>query len=386
MKRHGALITPVRSYGARWGFDDYFTTGKRVQVRRATKIEAIQAHSDLSVLMANGRKDLATIKQTELAEFREWTKARESTVLIKTAVTQLLEEKRHDREAREKWLSILTHYLDRLADELVDQRMIDVTTTEYNSLLRSLRLSPRTWNNNRSAFIELERWAIKHRYLPPSHKQAGEIKRMKINPAELISYWRPSEFATILATANENDRLWYLLGGFAGIRTEELMPRYQDKDPLTWEDFNWHEHTIHLRQRTSKTGEARNVPISDQLAQWLQPYRQRTGPCLQIRYSVIVDRITRSTNIKNKRNANRHSYGIYRRAELRNLAQVADEMGTGIDRVRINYSRPSFQANSQRGNPFSHHRRINSPIPVTGKSQVFALIQRYPSFKIALDT
>jgi integrase len=378
MKRHGALITPVRSYGARWGFDDYFTTGKRVQVRRATKTEAIQAHSDLSVLMANGRKDLATIKQTELAEFREWTKARESTVLVKTAVTQLLEEKRHDREAREKWLSILEHYLDRLTDELGDERIIDVTTADYNSLLRSLRLSPRTWNNNRSAFIELERWAIKRRYLPPSHNQAGEIKRMKINPAETISYWIPNEFATILAGANENDRLWYLLGGFAGIRTEELMPRYQDKRPLEWEDFNWHEHTIHLRQRTSKTGEARNVPISDQLAQWLQPYRQRTGPCLQIRYSVIVDRITRITKIKNKRNANRHSYGIYRRAELRNLAQVADEMGTGIDRVRINYSRPinpSELAAWKSILPIADESIVR--FQVTEKSQVLDAIQHH---------
>jgi integrase len=376
MKRHGALITPVRSYGTRWGFDDYFTTGKRVQVRRATKSEAIQAHSDLSVFMANGRKDLATIKQTELAEFREWTKARESTVLVKTAVTQLLEEKRLDREAKEKWLSILTHYLDRLADELGDRRIIDVATSDYNSLLRSLRLSPRTWNNNRSAFIELERWAIKRRYLPASHNQAGEIKRMKINPAELISYWRPNEFATILSGANENDRLWYLLGGFAGIRTEEIMPRYQDKDPLAWEDFNWHEHTIHLRQRTSKTGEARNVPISDQLAQWLQPYRQRTGPCLRIRYSVIVDRITRTTKIKNKRNANRHSYGIYRRAELRNLAQVADEMGTGIDRVRINYSRPIIP---------SELASWKSILPITGESIVQFQSQESHRFSSSSD-
>jgi hypothetical protein len=376
MKRHGALITPVRPYGARWGFDDYFTTGKRVQVRRATKSEAIQAHSDLSVLMANGRKDLATIKQTELAEFREWTKARESTVLVKTAVTQLLEEKRHDREAREKWLSILTHYLDRLADEFGDQRMIDVTTTDYNSLLRSLRLSPRTWNNNRSAFIELERWAIKRSYLPASHNQASEIKRMKIDPAELISYWRPNEFATILATANENDRLWYLLGRIRRHTNRRNHAALSGQGSIGMGRFQLarahHSFTpAHIQDR--RGAQRADIRSTRPMAATIQT-KDRPMPANPIFSN--RRRITRTTKIKNKRNANRHSYGIYRRAELRNLAQVADEMGTGIDRVRINYSRPIIP---------SELAAWKSILPITGESIVQFQSQESHNFSSSSD-
>jgi integrase len=355
------LVTPVRTMtDGRFGFDEYFTTGKRRQVRRLTESAASEAFTDLKVLIANGRKDLVDIDAGDWAEFRKWRERTAQSPSVSEAVKQFLGSKRNTRQ---KWLRVIRDYLTLFEREFGEIRLADLTKPQITKFLDNQMVAPRTWNNMRGPIVQLFRWAREERLLPDQTTEAERILPLKIRKTRTITHWEPEELQTILQAASDEDRVWYLLGSFAGIRTEELMPEYKDKDPVRWEDFDWTERVIHLRMETSKVNEARNVPISRQLADWLQPYRAKHGPCIPIgrRPRVITRHIEKLTKIKHRSNANRHSYGIYRRMEVKNIERVAEEMGTSIYNVKGRYSRPK--------NP-SELKKWKSILPVSDRKVI----------------
>jgi integrase len=345
MKRHGALITPVRAYGARWGFDDYFTTGKRVQVRRATKTEAIQAHSDLSVLMANGRKDLTELKQDELAEFRAWKLKATSTVTVKEASGQLLASKLSEREVGTKWLIKLEEYLNVFAEEFGAVQVTQLTAPEISRWLARLPSSPRTRNNLRAAIVQLFRWCKANRYLPDDAiTEAERVKKLKIRKPETILTWTPEEMQQRLYVCTMDELPAQVIGAFAGVRPEELRPQYPDKSPLAWDDFDWDEKIIHLRSDTSKVNEARHIPILPVLDAWLQPFKNRYGPCCKQGRTCNSNGamvIAKLSGIPHKRNANRHSFITYWMAIHKDIGRCSEECGTSIYKIKANYKRPA---------------------------------------------
>lgn len=346
-KRHGPLLTsPVQLKDGRWEFSDYWTTGKRRQVRRRSESEIKTAYGDLLALVERGRRDLLNIDPTELAQFRAYAERQRASVTGASAVEELLEEKRHDKDAKQKWLRVLGDALRIFRDEYGEDILSDLKHPQMERWMRSLHLRKRTWNNLRGPIVQLFRWARAKDYLPDRTTEAERIKRFRLEKTSEITHWEPEEMAKQLACASEDDRVWPLLGGFAGVRTEELMPEYKDKDPLRWEDFDWAERIIEMRPETSKVNEGRNIPLSPQLLAWMAPYRGRIGPCIPIgrRPRVITRHIEAAGGHKHRANAYRHSYGLYRRLETRNIAQVAEEMGTSVEKVKTNYSRRKHPA------------------------------------------
>ena len=197
----------------------------------------------------------------------------------------------------------------------------------------------------RAVLVQLWRWARKHGHLPDQITEAEHVEKLKIKKAETITTWRPDQFIAILNAADFDERPWYLIGGFAGTRTEELMPEYADKEPLSWEDFDWTENLIHMRATTSKVNEARDIPILPNLHQWLQPYRTMHGPVMPQHYhyrpSEIWKRIKARTAFNcQSGNRNRHSFGTYRLGDIKDIEQLAYEMGTSIYKIKSSYSRP----------------------------------------------
>jgi integrase len=340
------LLSPVRQLpDGRWGFDDRFTTGKRIQVRRLTKSAAVQAHLELSVLVANGRRDIARVDASDMAAFRKWQAATRSSVIFQKAIADLKAEKRTEHEIGRKWFEKLSDYLARIESDFASQLLSDVSTNDLESWLRSQNLEPRSRNNLRSVLVQLYRAARARGQLPDQTTAAEKIKKLRIKKSESITHWTPDQMIQILNAAAPDELPWFLLGGFAGVRTEELMPEYDDKDPLRWEDFDWEEKLIHLRQNTSKVNEARDVPILPNLADWLQPYRALTGSIMphsfKYRPSVIWARVSVAAGIKAKSaNRLRHSFGIYRLGAIKDIEQVAHEMGTSIYKAKSNYVRP----------------------------------------------
>jgi integrase len=133
---------------------------------------------------------------------------------------------------------------------------------------------------------------------------------------------------------------WLCVAAFAGVRSEEIAPDPKSKkSPLKWEDFDWQHKTLVVRAETSKTREEREVPILPNLALWLAPWRNASGPVIG-----DVEQPSRRETARLgqfiggwKHNCLRDSFCSYRAAITQNVPQVSYEMGNSIAMVKRSY-------------------------------------------------
>jgi integrase len=110
---------------------------------------------------------------------------------------------------------------------------------------------------------------------------------------------------------------------FAGLRTGELAV-------LEWENIHLigSQRFIEVAARKAKTRQRRIVSISDNLAAWLMPVTQVTGPVVPAAYRERHERLQALAKLTPwPRNVLRHSFGSYHLAFHKNEALTAAEMG-----------------------------------------------------------
>lgn len=94
---------------------------------------------------------------------------------------------------------------------------------------------------------------------------------------------------------------------------------------------------IDLRAATSKVGKRRLIPIQDNLAHWLAPWRHALGPICSTQptkhYSAELGRVIGGW----QHNCLRDSYASYRCAITRNVAALSYEMGNSVQMVVNSY-------------------------------------------------
>ena len=169
--------------------------------------------------------------------------------------------------------------------------------------------------------------------------EAEKVEPIQKLPGE-ANVLTPAQMQTLLDNVREEYLPWLVIGGFAGIRSEEIAPDYTSKKSgLMWEDFDWQHQVIIVRSATSKTREEREVPISENLAQWLAPYRNATGPVCPHRPSNYETGRLGTFIGGWKHNALRDSFCSYRARITQNVPQVSYEMGNSIAMVKKSYHR-----------------------------------------------
>lgn len=178
-------------------------------------------------------------------------------------------------------------------------------------------------------------------YLPADHK--GVPRPTKRRPAKLaVQVFSPEEMWKLLKAATGDQRVALAIGGFAGVRADELKP-------LRWEHINFEECHIVVPDAVAKCEERRIVPMADNLRAWLLPLRRDTGPeCSFANLSIVYERTAKRAGIPWKRNGLRHSYISYRVAFIKNVAQVAFEAGNSPVMVHRHYLKCVTEATAQR--------------------------------------
>jgi integrase len=162
----------------------------------------------------------------------------------------------------------------------------------------------------------------------------------------------PEELVTILHHVRREWLPWILFGAFAGMRPEEVAPKKSTgKAGLRWDHIDWEFKVIRLPAEVSKTKRARIIPLHPVLLQWfahLGASATWTGAVVledptaareSKRLGAILDQqFHRTTGWP--ADALRHSYASYRNAVIRNLPQVAEEMGTSEKMLHGHYHHP----------------------------------------------
>lgn len=301
--------------------------------------------------------------------------------VVRSGVDTMNRPSKTCREATEALLGekqlggLSTVYLDELKEDLTsfnddfgDEPIVRVTTEQIVEWLvkRPHRhkpergLSMRRRNNIRGTLVTLFLFAQAQNWLPPGKTAPQKIKKGKI-VSGMVTVYTPQEMQYWISIVKEEFLPWLLIGGFSGVRSEEICPDPESKkDRLRWSDFKWTKRHINIRPEVSKVGERRLVPISDNLMMWLTPWMEANakGPVIEegkrtANEARRFNRVSRRLTAKAKKdpinyqhpqpgllwrhNALRHSYGSYRQAVIKNMHQLAHEMGNSVDVIKKNY-------------------------------------------------
>ncbi len=248
----------------------------------------------------------------------------------------------------EKYLEDLTRDLEAFAAAFPDRPMVSLGREEIAGWLRDRSVGWRRHNNLRNTLVTFFRHAARAGYLPED--APTEAERVPVLPrprlASLPSVFTPAELRLLLANVGPPWLPSFVLGAFAGIRTEE-------RDRLVWErHILWEDGVIHVdetvaKHTTRRRGDVRFVEMRPNLLAWLAPWRQATG-----RIHPPTGEWWQETNRLRahlpdgqwRSNALRHSYTSYLEAERGgNLAAVAGEAGNSPAILRKHYLNPRLR-------------------------------------------
>lgn len=219
-------------------------------------------------------------------------------------------------------------------------------------------IGTRRRNNLRANLVTLFLYAQEAKLLPPGKVAPQEIKKAK-EKRGAVSVYTSAEMLWWLSQVREEFYPWLVIGGFSGIRSEEICPPPEShKDRLRWEDFNWKKGHIVVRAEVSKVNERRIVPLFENAASLLEKWQGATGPVIPKglrtdRESARMTRVSLRLTAKAeanptkshhpcpgltwRHNALRHSYCSYRMAVIKNAPQVAHEAGNSVAMIKRHY-------------------------------------------------
>lgn len=314
---HAALnLTDEEKHAYIVALDAVKPTGKRLELASAEYAEAwkILKNGSASIIEAaryytkHHLKDIPAKKVPEV--YDELLKARKSDGASDWHLRTL---KKHLKKFKESF----NCYIQNL------------TSIEINEWLRKLDVSPRTRNNHRGSIVNLFNFAKASGYLPKDQETEADSTSSAKEIVGRVKIFTPLEMVTLLKHADEELIPFLAIGGFAGVRHEEILR-------LSWKDVSFADGVIFIDAENAKTASHRDVPILPNLKAWLKPYSSNKGHVCEFKNMSdkiiqLCEKIQNDPTEENKiiwhRNGLRHSFGTYRLARIKNVAQVSYEMG-----------------------------------------------------------
>ena len=198
--------------------------------------------------------------------------------------------------------------------------IMGVKSEQIDRWLRDSKLAPVTRNNRLTIVRLLFNFAKQRNYLPKSEETEAEgVAKVKTGTSE-AEIFEPAEMRQLLLSAPVRLIPLLAIGGFTGLRAAELSR-------LDWKAVNMERRMIELRASQAKTASRRLIPISDNLAAWLERVERhgRVIPDMDLFRQATA--LARKLGIRWPRNVLRHSFISYRVAQIQDVNRVALEAG-----------------------------------------------------------
>lgn len=287
-----------------------------------------------------------------------YLRSRDTSAEIGAAVAAFIAHKRTEAGELTPHLRTVQKLLEEAAAHFTGRRVSEIHSPELAAWWteRSAGRSGKTAKDIRGHLVSFWRWAQMQGIAGADPITAAErlpISRAADGEKRVLT---PAELSDILAHVREDCRAWAILAAFAGMRPEEIAPkpgkgRKAGKRGLHCEEIDWQFSCIHLPAIVSKGGKrSRQIPMSEALRvglEWAGIREGMTGPIYADNRQIAIE-INRLGKLlfagKWPQDALRHSYGSYRNAILRNLPQVAEEMGNSVTMLHKHYHRPMHES------------------------------------------
>ena len=278
--------------------------------------------------------------------------ARASSTELLPAVERFLEAKILKAGEETPYIKDLRSRLEGMAGAFPGCLIADITFEDLRAWVdkRKAGKSVKFYIDLRSNLIEFWRWARiegltdGQAVTPPERLPAAKREKGALRVASI------DEVVEVLNAVADEWRAWVVLGAFAGLRPEEIAPKpsrkKKDKRGLHCEDIDWRFGVIRVPAVVSKVEAPRVVPMSEALKAalaWAGIEDGMTGPVV-LRNPTEAKETARLGKLVFKsawpKDILRHSFGSYRNAVVRNLEQVAEEMGTSVKMLHAHYHNP----------------------------------------------
>lgn len=310
----------------RW---NYYAAGKRKQGSARDIEKAKEKARNHLILMRDGRSGLSLLSPKDIADFLRWQKLKKGSLSTGEAVAKYLSELKstgpshiYFRKCRTDLESFANAHNGEIAGIIPEQ---------IDEWLAGLNVGPRRANNLRATLVSLFRWARRRGYVADETTAPEKVSRRKIR-IERVEVFTPEQLRTLLDICGHEWRAAIAIQAFAGIRTAEVSR-------LTWGNVMLAKGIIEVPASASKVGKRRLVPILDNLAGFLSSPKRSHIPITPAEgHQIFIERIRRQFKFPWITNGLRHSFGSYRCAILKDIAQVAFEMGNSPAMVNRHYN------------------------------------------------
>jgi integrase len=275
-------------------------------------------------------------------------------VPVSAVVNELLASKRAKGRS-ELYLTDLRIRLMRFAKACKKRPLSEITTEDIDVFLESLGIASRSQNNFRATIGTLIRFGKAKGYVAKDHPGVSNVDKAS-HAAQEVQVFTPEELEKLLVAAKVELVPAIVLGGFAGIRSEEIKR-------LGWEDIHLQEGHIEIKSAKSKTKVRRLIPIQDNLKAWLRPHAKDAGRVIPFaNLALQFEKLSRLAEVQWKKNGLRHSFISYRTALTANIPMVSLEAGNSPAIISRNYLKCVSPANAHRWFAIGPKTETNSGI------------------------
>ena len=252
---------------------------------------------------------------------------------VSDVVSELLEAKAQDGRS-EAYIADIKVRLNAFAAAF-DGRMIhEIKSAELESYLRSLTVGAVSRNNVKRLLGVLFSFAVKRRYTLKN--PAAETDRATVTQDKPGILTLP-EARALLKAANPDILPAIAIGLFAGLRPEAEVWR------LEWSQIDLTERLIDI-SKSKNLASHRFVKISDNLAEWLKPYADKSGAVSSTErqyFREIAGTRKKAVEELEKAEADpsnlrqwpsdcmRHTYASYHFGAFKNAHETAEQLGHG---------------------------------------------------------
>lgn len=343
--------------GAPWKYRT-FTTKADAERSATDKLEALATGTNTLAELPPARRrwlesihrSVGTHDQTRVSDFIQ---SMHQSGEISAAITRFISGQISKAGEKTPHLATISKILEAVGKHFSGKSVTDIHLPELQAWFnhRTQALGWKRKSDIRANLVQFWRWARKQRLIGPEPDTVPD--RLQEFGSEIKGSLRiltAAEFKQLEEHILPEFRAWLVLGCFAGLRPGEIHPgpvKKSAKRGLRCEEIDWQFSVIRLPAVVSKGGKrSRNIPISPALREYLQWAGIKpgmTGPVCMENPSHTRELARLGKLLFNgawPQNSCRHSFGSYRNAILRNLPQVAEEMGSSPAMLHAHYHNP----------------------------------------------
>lgn len=358
--------------GAKLRRKTYFLTKQEATAFAAERRAAVSSHGAR-------HSSIADEERAALIRFRTWSEAKDGApsllelvneaiaarerVEVKCTVRELVDLRL--REAERTGLSARHQHdllcrLRRFEKDFGERQAASLSPSELGAWLHALAPGAQNFTNYKRVIGSAYALGVKLGRVtdnPLNRVTAPKIKRDA--PAILA----PDELHRLLSSASERLRPMLVLQAFAGLRRAE-------SERIAWKHIHLDDDTpfVEMPSSVTKTNRRRVIELPANAVDWLRPMFGNIAGTFElghVAYHAELKRAIKAAGIDWSANVLRHSFGSYRLGQLKNAAQVAEEMGNSPQVVRAHYQ------NLVRPEAVADYWKI-TPERITGKVLAFS--------------